>query len=169
MKKFLLVVVLLITPFILSGCYDGLVSDEEYPNLIAGIEATKDNGETVNYSINILKDETHFNDEIESAVYCKLEIRQVKKCKIKGVCFYVRSSQDCTLDFSIFTNDNLMQSSTKETQSFVSEEITFFFDESVILDDYNKLYIQVDEQLKNETDTRTSFVFDTLIIFFEEV
>lgn len=88
MKKFLLVVILLLTTITISGCYDGLVSDKEYSNIIGGIVATKDNGETVNYNLKILKDDIHFNNEIESAKYCKLEIMNVKKCDVKGLCFF---------------------------------------------------------------------------------
>ena len=80
MKKFLLVAILIFTTIMISGCYGGIVSDEEYLNLIAGVTATKENGETINYSLNILRDEIHFNNEIESANYCKLEIQKLKNC-----------------------------------------------------------------------------------------
>lgn len=168
MKKFLLVVVLIITTVILSGCYDGLVSDEEYSNLIAGIVATKDNGESVSYNLDLLKDETHFNNEIESAKYCKLEILHEQECKVKSICFFVRSSQDSTFTFSIFSNDKMLDSFTKECKSFESEEIDFFLTESITLNSNNNLYILIEEQTEDSTP-KTNFVFDTFVIFFEEV
>lgn len=166
MKKILLVVILLITTLTLSGCYDGLVSDEEYSNLIAGVTATKQNGQTVDYNLDILKDETHFNNEIESAVYCKLDIRQVKECKIKGLCFFVRSSQDCTLEFSMFTNNKMLVSMVYDLKSFESQEVGLFPQEGFILNDSNSLHIEINEQ--NNYEEKTKFVFDTFVIFFEE-
>ena len=47
MRKILLVAILIFTTIMISGCFGGLVSDEEYSTLISGITATKKNGETI--------------------------------------------------------------------------------------------------------------------------
>lgn len=166
MKKFLLVAILIFTTIMISGCYGGIVSDEEYLNLIAGVTATKENGETINYSLNILRDEIHFNNEIESANYCKLEIQKLKNCNVRGVCFFVRSSDDSTLTFTLFHNNQKTSSITKFCERNSSTEIDFFLENSISFVASDTIHIEIEQQGDNED--KTPFVFDTLIIFFEE-
>ena len=167
MKKILLVAILIFTTIMISGCFGGLVSDEEYSTLISGITATKQNGETISYNLDILKDNIHFNNEIESAEYCKLEIRNVKECRVKSLCFFIRSSKDCILTFTLFTNDTEIASVTMECASYIAEEIDFFLNETIHLSTTDNLHIEIEEIRGDETEP-TTFVFDTLIIFFEE-
>lgn len=79
--------------------------------------------------------------------------------------FFVRSSQNCTLTFSLFTNENLINSVTKKCESYKSEEIDFFLNQTVHLDYDSCFYILIEQQ---EDEEKTPFVFDTLIIFFQE-
>ena len=72
MKKILLVAILIFTTIMISGCFGGLVSDEEYSTLIIGITATKQNGETISYNLDILK------DNVVLRVYVSLsEVRKI--------------------------------------------------------------------------------------------
>lgn len=167
MRKILLVAILIFTTIMISGCFGGLVSDEEYSTLISGITATKKNGETISYNLDILKDNIQFNNEIESADYCKLEIRNVKGCRVKSLCFFIRSSKDCILTFTLFTNNTELASVTMECASYIAEEIDFFLNETINLSTADNLYIKI-EEIKGEDSANTTFVFDTLIIFFEE-
>lgn len=168
MKKFLLIAIVFLACIMLSGCYDGLVSEEEYSGLIEGIVATKDGAESVTYKLDILKDEIEFNGEIQSATYSRIEILPIKECKVKGLSFCIRCSQNATLGLSIFTNDKFLDSAIYDCKSFEVQDVYFFFDESVVLNDENSLYILVDEQTESGRVQKTKFVFDTLLIFFEE-
>ena len=54
-----------------------------------------------------------------------------------------------------------------ECASYISEEIDFFLNETIHLSTTDNLHIEIEEIRGDETEP-TTFVFDTLIIFFEE-
>lgn len=166
-KKISIVLLLITLTIFTTGCVNGIVSEQEYGNLLFGVSAEDENGNSVFYEIQTLIDNIEFNSTIQSKAYCKLDIYLKKSCQIKGVVFLVRSSENCKLKFTTYidgesvstTTQNLLQEKTSVIEMFFTNTITCLSD--------SNFYIEI-EQLNTEENEKTSFKFDSLIIFLQE-
>ena len=159
--------ILFLAIFCFTGCVSGVVSEQQYSELIDGVNAQDKDGNSVYYEIKTLVDDTQFNTSIQSKPYCRLDIYVKQSCQTKGVVFIIRSSENCTLKFTTFIDEEIKSTKTKEIKKGITTDIDLFFDSPVGCNSSSDFYIEI-EELKNEDDELTSFQFDSLIIFLEE-
>ena len=112
-KKISIVLLLITLTIFTTGCVNGIVSEQEYVNLLYGVSAEDENGNSVFYEIQTLIDNIEFNSTIQSKAYCKLDIYLKKSCQIKGVVFLVRSSENCTLKFTTYIDGENISTTTQ--------------------------------------------------------
>lgn len=174
MKKSLKIINLLSISLILflaiscfTGCVSGVVSEQQYSELIDGVNAQDKDSNSVYYEIKTLVDDTQFNTSIQSKPYCRLDIYFRQSCQTKGAVFIIRSSEDCALKFTIFIDEEIKSTKTKEIKQGITTDIDLFFETPVACNSISDFYIEIEEQ-NNEDNELTSFQFDSLIIFLEE-
>ncbi len=169
MKKVLKIIsllsVVIIAMFLFTGCVDGVVSEDNYCEIFEGVDAEDADGNSVYYQMRTLVDNTQFNTNIQSKPYCKLGIYLRNSCQIRGVVFIVRSSENCTLEFTANIDGEIKSSTTKSITKGVTTDVDLFFDSTVSCDSLTDFYIEVKEQ---KTEDKTAFQFDGLVIFLEE-
>ena len=153
--------------FCFTGCVSGVVTEQQYSELIDGVNAQDKDGNSVYYEMRTLVDDTQFNTSIQSKPYCRLDIYCKQSCQTKGVVFIVRSSDDCTLKFTTFIDEEIKSTKTKELKKGITTSIDMFFDTSSLCNSSSDFYIEIEEQ-NLEDEQLTSFQFDSLIIFLEE-
>ena len=159
--------ILFLAIFCFTGCVSGVVSEQQYSELIDGVNAQDKDGNSVYYEMRTLVDDTQFNTNIQSKPYCRLDIYVRQSCQTKGVVFIVRSSEDCNLKFTTYINEEIKSTKTKEIKKGITTDIDMFFDTSSSCNSSSDFYIEIEEQ-NNEDEQLTSFQFDSLIIFLEE-
>lgn len=166
-----LISMLIFTVLLFSGCVEGFVSDDEYKTLISGVTAYDDKGNNYFYGNEILQNNVEFDTQIEYKNYCKLEIRKVKDCKIRGAVFVVRSLETTTLKFTFFANDVQLISKQKMIEKDRTVDIDLFFEPYPISLSDN-LYIEIEQisekNNKEENDENIKYKFDGFMVAFGE-
>lgn len=169
MKKVLkiigLISLVIITIFLFTGCVDGVVSEENYCEIFEGVDAEDADGNSVYYEMRTLVDNTQFNSTIQSKPYCKLGIYLKSNCQIRGVVFIVRSSENCTLEFTACVDGKTKSSTTKSFKKGVTTDVDLFFENTVNCNALTDFYIEIKEQ---NSEDKTAFQFDGLVIFLQE-
>lgn len=169
MKKVLKIICLLsvvvLTIILFTGCVDGVVSEDNYCEIFEGVDAEDADGNSVYYQMRTLVDNTQFNTNIQSKPYCKLGIYLKNNCQIRGVVFIVRSSENCTLEFTACVDGEIKSSTTKSLKKGVTTDVDLFFENTVSCNNLTDFYIEINEQ---KTEDKTAFQFDGLVIFLQE-
>ena len=169
MKKVLKIIgllsVVVMTIFLFTGCVDGVVSEDNYCEIFEGVDAEDADGNSIYYQMRTLVDNTEFNTTIRSKPYCKLDIYLKDNCQIRGVVFIVRSSEDCTLEFTACTDGETKSSIKKSFKKGVATDVDLFFEEPVHCSSSTDFYIEINEQ---KTEDKTAYQFDGLVIFLKE-
>jgi len=152
----------------MTGCIDGIVSEDNYCDFINGVNAYYSENDSVYFEMRTLIDDTEFNENIQSKSYCKLDIDFKKSCQIKGVVFNVRSSNNCTLKFTALIDDEEI---TFTKENLLTDEIinvAMLFENTFNVDSGESVTVKIEEELQNENDEKSTFQFDDLIIFLGE-
>lgn len=171
-KKFVNLLATILTVILamisLSGCIRGVVSENQYKELFAGVVAQDESGNTIYYEMKTLVDNIKFNSSLQSKPYCKLDIYILESCQIRGTVFLIRSSENCTLKFTTFIDGEIKVTKTKTISANSNCDIDLFFDNSKLCNAKSDFYIEIEELGKQKDEQKTNFMFDSLIIFLEE-
>ncbi|MEG1752207.1 MAG: hypothetical protein RR247_04070 [Clostridia bacterium] len=151
-----------------SGCVAGVVSEDNYCDLIAGVNAEIDEKNSVYYEMRTLVDNIEFNSNIQIKPYCKLDIMFKKSCQIKGIVFIVRSSKNCTLKFTTFIDGSETLSRTKALTKNVMRDVDMLFVMPKNIAPTSEVFVQIKELDINKNEEKTEFAFDSLIVFLQE-
>lgn len=164
----MIILTIIISTFMFTGCVSGVVSQEQYSEIFDGVSATDYDNNTVFYQMKTLVDNEKFNNELQSRTYCKLDIYLKKSCQIKGVVFLLRSSQDCSLKFTTYIDGEKYAENERSFFADKDQDIDLFFEEGIKANQLSDFYIEIEELNKTEDEEKTAFKFDSLIIFLEE-
>ena len=164
----IVILVSILSIITLSGCIEGFVSEEQYNNLINGIYALDIDGESYFYGNDLLQNNIEFDAQIEYKKYCKLEIRKVNNCKVRGVVFVVRSLETTNLKFTVFANNVQLYSKQMEVKSNSTTDIDLFFEPySFLVED--EFYITIEQIENNEVEPElVQLKFDGVMVAFTE-
>ena len=166
-----IIVSVILVALLLTGCVEGFVDDEQYQNLISGVTAYDEENNSYVYDNEILLNDIEFDTQIEYKKYCRLEIRKVNNCNVRGIVFVVRSLGTGTLKFTVFANDVQLYSKQKEVKSNVTTDIDLFFEPHTFLTS-DSLYITVEQILEDEQEEGVlelmNYSFDGVMVAFGE-
>ncbi len=163
-----LILIILASTLCLSACVSGVVSEKQYTEIFSGVNAEYDDGNSVYYQMRTLVDNTQFNESIQSKPYRKLDIYISQSCQIKGIVFVVRSSENCTLKFTAYVDEEIVSVKTKTLSGSVVSDIDLFFNITYACNTGTNFYIEIEELNKQEDEENTEFQFDSLVIFLQE-
>ena len=162
------ILIILIASLTLTGCVSGVVSEKQYSEIFDGVDAQDKDGNSVYYQMRTLVDNIEFNSNIQSKAYCKLDIYIKQSCQIRGLVFIIRSSENCTLKFTTFIDDEIITSQTVEAKNNTTKSVNLFFEKAIACDNKTDLYIEVEEIKNSEEKSDTKYQFDSLVIFLSE-
>ena len=168
MKKLALSLILVVS-LLLSGCYEGLVDNYTYNNLIGGITAKTIDNIYYSYDLETLTNSIKFDSNIQNEIYDEIQIENKANFKMFAFYLYVKVENTCTLSFDLYLNNNLLKQiehSFSDNEEFVLE---YFFDSDIEVSVNDNLVIKVSQMIDGEQqEPSKKMVFDNLIIFFKE-
>ena len=91
-----------------------------------------------------------------------------QSCQIRGLVFIIRSSENCTLKFTTFIDDEIITSQTVEAKNNITKSVDLFFENAIACDNKTDLYIEALEIKNSEEKSDTKYQFDSLVIFLSE-
>lgn len=161
---------ILLTVFIffliaISGASGGdkIVTEEKLKATITNITCQIDDEETINYELNYLTNNIEFDEQIKARNYKKIVINKQEDIQFLGVAFLVKSTDDTSLNISLTKNGEVVKTSSVNLESDTRASVELLLENTVQYSAGDELAIVI-SQSKD-----VSFVFDTMIFFFDEV
>lgn len=161
---------ILLTVFIffliaISGASGGdkIVTEEELKATMTNISCQIDDEETINYELSYLTNNIEFDEEIKARNYKKIVINNQTDINFLGVAFMVKTTDDTTLNFTLTKNGETITTDSISLEYDVKGSCELLLQEAVNCSATDELAIVISQ----EKDV--SFVFDTMIFFFDEV
>jgi len=142
---------------------DKIVTEEELKATITNISCQVDDEETMNYELGYLTNNIEFDEEIKSRNYKKIVINKQTDINFLGVAFCVKSTDDTTLNFTLTKNGETLTTNNISLECDVKGNTELLLENAVQCSATDELAIVI-----SQTED-VSFVFDTLIFFFDEV
>lgn len=168
MKKKILIgvaifgVVALLALLIFGGgsTIDKTVTQHEINNTIDKIVCAIDGEDNIEYEMEILSNDRQFDSEIQAKKYTKISIAQKKNFKTYGIAFVVMSQDNSSLNFELMKNDEVLTSMSVSLKGAEVNYADLILQEAVEITTADELYVRI--------SGNTEFVFDSLIMLFEE-
>ena len=161
---------ILLTVFIffliaISGASGGdkIVTEEKLKATITNITCQIDDEETINYELNYLTNNIEFDEQIKARNYKKIVVNKQEDIQFLGVAFLVKSTDDTSLNISLTKNGEVVKTSSVNLESDTRASVELLLENTVQYSAGDELAIVI-SQSKD-----VSFVFDTMIFFFDEV
>ena len=161
---------ILLTVFIffliaISGASGGdkIVTEEKLKATITNITCQIDDEETINYELNYLTNNIEFDEQIKARKYKKIVVNKQEDIQFLGVAFLVKSTDDTSLNISLTKNGEVVKTSSVNLESDTRASVELLLENTVQYSAGDELAIVI-SQSKD-----VSFVFDTMIFFFDEV
>jgi hypothetical protein len=170
MHKILIMIVVFSICF-LTGCVDGVLTESQLESLIDGITASTIHGDQYFHQIKTLTNNTMFDEELVFDSYSKLTLETKEACKIKGMVFVVRSLQNANLNFTVSIQNEMLLQKEYNLIANTNQTVSLFLESSVLLDEVNKLTINMDQIFESPDETNyeyAQFAFYSFLIFFKE-
>jgi len=142
---------------------DKVVTQEELEVTISTVTCDVKDEDSIEYNLALLTNDMTFESDIQEKNYTKLTINQEKDFASLGVAFMVKSNYDTTLNVALNKNGVELKTTSVTIEAGNTGSVNLILDEAVGIsktDDFTITFSQADEY---------SFVFDTMILFFDEV
>ena len=169
-KKILIGAGILLTIFIvfliaICGASGGnkVVKKEVLEQTISDVVCQDKDDNSINYNISLLTNNKEFDAELLERNYTKAEFKTKKDFVTLGTSFRVVTSVDTTFEVSLMKNDECLKTDTVEVNKDSVGNINLVLEEGVEIKTTDKFYITF------SNNSGTTFVFDTLLLFFDEV
>lgn len=161
----ILLTVFIVFLIIICGASGGdkTVTQDELTQTIENVVCDVQDENSINYNISLLTNDTQFDNEILEKSYSQININTLKDFNSHGVVFRVRTTADTTLTFNLIKNDDVLSTFSVEALTQEIEDVNLVIDEAVSISSTDNFYITI------ENTNNATFVFDTLIFFFDEV
>ena len=140
-----------------------IVTQEELATIVSNVTCEVQDEENINYDLGTLTNDIVFDSDLQIKQYNKIIINQEKEFKSLGTTFLIKSEESITLEISLNKNGISISSTTITTEGGLTESVNLSLEEAVdflATDEFSITFTQT---------TNNPFVFDTLILFFDEV
>lgn len=117
--------------------------------------------ENVEYDISTLTNDIQFDSSIKSKPYTKIKVTQNENFKSLGVAFMVKTSTKTSLKFDLMKNDEVLKTCNISVEANKASNVDLVLETSVDISKTDEFSISIEGS--------TDFVFDTILIFIDEV
>lgn len=117
--------------------------------------------ENVEYDISTLTNNIQFDSSIKSKPYTKIKVTQKENFKSLGVAFMVKTSKESTLKFNLMKNDEVLKTCNISAEANKATNVDLVLETGVDISKTDEFSIVIEGS--------TDFVFDTILIFIDEV
>lgn len=147
-----------------AGSTDKIVTEEELKVTIENVTCqVNDEEDDITYQLGYLSNDVQFDNELQTKSYNKIIVNQKVDINFLGTAFMVKPTKDTTLTFTLTKNGESLKSTTLSLESDEVGNVDLLLENAVNFSASDELAIVI-----SQTDN-ISFVFDTMIFFFDEV
>ena len=143
---------------------DKIVTQEELKNTISTVTCEiNEEEDNVTYELAYLSNNVQFDSELYSKPYSKIVVNKMVDINFLGTAFEVKTNDAATLNFTLTKNGESLKTITLELENGQVGSVDLLLENAVNFSASDELAIVI-----SQTDN-ISFVFDTMIFFFDEV
>ena len=143
---------------------DKIVTQEELKNTISTVTCeVNEEEDNVTYELAYLSNNVQFDSELYSKPYSKIVVNKMVDINFLGTAFEVKTNDAATLNFTLTKNGESLKTITLELENGQVGSVDLLLENAVNFSASDELAIVI-----SQTDN-ISFVFDTMIFFFDEV
>ena len=143
---------------------DKIVTQEELKNTISTVTCeVNEEEDNVTYELAYLSNNVQFDSELYSKPYNKIVVNKMVDINFLGTAFEVKTNDAATLNFTLTKNGESLKTITLELENGQVGSVDLLLENAVNFSASDELAIVI-----SQTDN-ISFVFDTMIFFFDEV
>lgn len=157
---FAIFVILLIVLSGVSGSQN-IPKEETLTTNFSSVVCEVEGEENITYDISALTNEIQFDSTIKSKPYTKLTINHSVNFKSHGVAFMLKTSENSNLTLSLKKNNEVLKTISLSTEAGQVNNIDLVLE--------NSIEILTTDELSIVVGSPTEFVFDTMLIFVDEV
>ncbi len=117
--------------------------------------------ENLTYDISILTNEIQFDSTLKTKPYTKIKINHNSNFNSLGVAFMLKTSENSNFNLALKKNNEILKTFNLQTEANQVNNIDLVLENSV--------EILTTDELSIVIDSPTNFVFDTMLIFTNEV
>lgn len=143
---------------------DKIVTQEELKNTISTVTCeVNEEEDNVTYELAYLSNNVRFDNELYSKSYNKIIVNQMVDINLLGTAFEVKPNDAATLNFTLTKNGESLKTVTLELENGQVGSVDLLLENAVNFSVSDELAIVISQS------DNISFVFDTMIFFFDEV
>lgn len=141
---------------------DKIVTTEELKVYVTDVTCEIQDEQSKTYDLDCLTNDVSFDEKIESKNYTKIIINQQDDFKSFGVSFMIKADDISNMEISLVKNDTTIANRSLTLESGVITNVDLLVEQSFDVSATDEFYIVFSQ------GSETTFVFDTLLFFFDE-
>ncbi|MBR1984756.1 MAG: hypothetical protein IKA31_03360 [Clostridia bacterium] len=143
---------------------DKIVTEEELKVTIENVTCqVNEEEDDITYQLGYLSNDIQFDNELQTKSYNKIIVNQKVDINFLGTAFMVKPTENATLTFTLTKNGESLKSTTLTLESDEVGNVDLLLENAVNFSASDELAIVISQA------DNISFVFDTMIFFFDEV
>ena len=143
---------------------DKIVTEEELKVTIENVTCqVNEEEDDITYQLGYLSNDIQFDNELQTKSYNKIIVNQKVDINFLGTAFMVKPTENATLTFTLTKNGEGLKSTTLTLESDEVGNVDLLLENAVNFSASDELAIVISQA------DNISFVFDTMIFFFDEV
>ena len=147
-----------------AGSTDKIVTEEELKVTIENVTCqVNEEEDDITYQLGYLSNDIQFDNELQTKSYNKIIVNQKVDINFLGTAFMVKPTENATLTFTLTKNGESLKSTTLTLESDEVGNVDLLLENAVNFSASDELAIVISQA------DNISFVFDTMIFFFDEV
>lgn len=144
-----------------SSGTQNIPKQETLINNFSGVVCEVDNEENISYDIAVLTNDIQFDSTIKYKPYTKIKINHSEDFKSLGVAFMLKTSENASFNLLLKKNDETIKTFNLSSEAGQVNNINLVLDNSIEIKSTDEFSIVI--------DSKAEFVFDTMLIFVDEV
>ena len=143
---------------------DKIVTEEELKVTIENVTCqVNEEEDDITYQLGYLSNDIQFDNELKTKSYNKIIVNQKVDINFLGTAFMVMPTENATLTFTLTKNGESLKSTTLTLESDEVGNVDLLLENAVNFSASDELAIVISQA------DNISFVFDTMVFFFDEV
>ena len=143
---------------------DKIVTEEELKVTIENVTCqVNEEEDDITYQLGYLSNDIQFDNELQTKSYNKIIVNQKVDINFLGTAFMVKPTENATLTFTLTKNGESLKSTTLTLESDEVGNVDLLLENAVNFSASDELAIVISQA------DNISFVFDTMVFFFDEV
>lgn len=139
------------------------ITKEELDTTISNISCKVKNGDDITYDMSVISNDISFDSSVQNKQYEKITVNKLKDFKSLGLAFIAKSNEDFTLNISLNKNEETLKTTSVVFKDGKMQSVNLLLEQPIEIKTTDEFTITFSQE------DNCSFMFDTLLFFFDEV